>query len=96
MLRERGIDPVVVEYLKDVPSRQTLRDLISDAGLTVRDAIRQKEPVFTELGLDDADKSDESLLDAMLAHPILINRPFVKTLKGVRLCRPAERALEII
>lgn len=96
MLREAGIEPVVVEYLKSPPSRATLAALIRAAGLSVRDAVRAKESLYTELGLDDPATSDEDLLSAMLEHPILINRPFVVTSQGTRLCRPADVVKEIL
>jgi len=95
-LREAGLEPVVIEYLQTPPDRATLQALIRDAGLGVREAIREKEAVYQELGLDDPSLSDDALLDAMLAHPILINRPFVVTPRGTRLCRPMERVLEIL
>ena len=95
-IREAGIEPRVVDYLTDTPSREELRDMIARAGLDVRGALRAKEALATELGLNDPAVGDEVLLDAMLAHPILINRPFVVTPKGVRLCRPAELVHEII
>ncbi|MEA3090357.1 MAG: hypothetical protein QOJ04_1699 [Caballeronia sp.] len=91
-----GIEPDVVEYLKTPPSRDTLSSVIEDAGLSVRQAIREKEKLFTELGLADASLTDEQLLDAMLTHPVLINRPFVVTPAGTRLCRPSELLLEIL
>jgi arsenate reductase len=96
LLREHGIEPQVVDYLSTPPTRDELRDLIARAGLSVREAMRAKESLYTELGLDDASLTDDALLDAMLAHPILINRPFVVTPKGVRLCRPSELVNEII
>jgi len=96
LLEEAGLKPVVVEYLKNPPSRQTLIGLIQQSGLTVRQAIRTKEPLYKELRLDNADVGDEQLLDAMVEHPVLINRPFVSTSKGTRLCRPYERVREII
>jgi arsenate reductase len=96
LLREAGIEPTVVEYLKDPPSRTRLKQLIKAAGLTVREAMRDKEPIYAELGLRDPKLSDEKLLDAMLAHPILIQRPIVETKKGVRFCRPVEVVDEII
>jgi arsenate reductase len=95
-LREAGVTPTVVEYLKTPPSRETLKDLIAQAGLSVRDAVRAKEPIYQELGLDAPDVSDDRLLDAMMEHPILINRPFVVTPKGARLCRPAEVVHDIL
>lgn len=96
MIRNAGIEPIVIEYLSAPPDRPTLQALIRDAGLTVREAIREKGTPYAELGLDDPALSDEALLDAMLAHPILINRPFVVTELGVRLCRPSERVLDIL
>src|SRR5690606_34492719 len=94
--RNTGIEPTVIEYLKTPPSRAALCDLIASAGLTLREAIRQKGTPYAELGLDDPGLTDDQLLDAMLAHPILINRPFVVTPEGVRLCRPSEVVLEIL
>lgn len=96
LIRNAGVDPEVIEYLKTPPSRATLARLIKDAGLSVRQALREKEKLFAELGLADASLTDEQLLDAMLAHPILINRPFVMTPAGTRLCRPSELLLEIL
>ena len=96
LIRHAGIEPQVVEYLHDPPTRERLIALIADSGLTVREAIRQKGTPYLELGLDDATLSDEALLDAMLAHPILINRPFVQTPVGTRLCRPSEIVLDLL
>jgi arsenate reductase len=96
MIRNANIDPEIIEYLKTPPDRDTLKDLISRAGLKVRAALREKGTPYADLGLDNLDLSDEQLLDAMLAHPILINRPFVVTSNGVRLCRPSEILLEIL
>ena len=96
LIRNAGIEPEVIEYLKTPPSRATLSRLIKDAGLIVRQALREKEKLFAELGLADASLTDEQLLDSMLAHPILINRPFVVTPAGTRLCRPSELLLEIL
>ena len=96
LLREAGIAPRVVEYLKAPPGRATLAATIAAAGLTVRQAVREKERPFAELGLGDPALSDDVLLDAMLTHPVLINRPFVIAPGGVRLCRPAERVREIL
>ena len=93
-IRAAGHEPQVVDYLAHPPARAVLVRMIADAGLGVRDAVRSKEALYTELGLDGAD--DAALLDAMIAHPILINRPFVVTPKGVRLCRPMERVQEIL
>ncbi|AUA57848.1 Arsenate reductase [Achromobacter spanius] len=96
LIRNAGVEPQVIEYLQTPPDRATLVDLIARAGLSVRDAIRQKETSYRELGLDDASLTDDALIDAMLEHPILINRPFVVTAKGVRLCRPSELVLDIL
>jgi arsenate reductase len=96
LIRNAGIEPTIIEYLKTPPGRAELIDLIARAGLTVRQAIRQKDTPYEALGLADPSLSDAQLLDAMLAHPILINRPFVVTEKGVRLSRPSELVLEIL
>ncbi|AEG03632.1 arsenate reductase (glutaredoxin) [Sinorhizobium meliloti] len=96
MIRNAGIEPTVVEYLKNPPSRAELEAMIAAAGLTVRQAIREKGTPFAELGLGDPSRSDEELLDAMLEHPILINRPFVVAPLGTRLCRPSEVVLDIL
>ncbi|MFM0416226.1 arsenate reductase (glutaredoxin) [Paraburkholderia aromaticivorans] len=96
MIRNAGIEPEIIEYLKTPPERKTLKQLIARAGLTVRAALREKGTPYAELGLGDASLSDEQLLDAMLEHPILINRPFVITPLGVRLCRPSEAVLDIL
>ena len=96
LIRNTGVEPEVIEYLKNPPTLETLTKLISDAGLTVLEAVRQKESLYAELGLDAADVTDAQLLDAMLANPILINRPFVATQNGTRLCRPSELVLDIL
>jgi len=96
LIRNAGIEPHVVEYLKTPPTRLLLRQLIARMGLSVRDVIREKGTPFHELGLDDPSVSDDVLLDAMMAHPILINRPIVITPLGVRLCRPSEAVLDIL
>jgi arsenate reductase len=96
LIRNTGVEPQVIEYLKTPPSREVLKELIAKAGLTVRDAIREKGTPYAELSLDDPALSDDELLDAMLAHPILINRPFVVTPNGVRLCRPSEVVLDVL
>ncbi|NII53802.1 arsenate reductase (glutaredoxin) [Luteibacter sp. SG786] len=95
LLRHVGIEPQVIEYLVTPPDRRTLIQLIADAGLTPRQAAREKGTPFAELGLGDPGVTDDQILDAMLAHPILINRPFVVTERGTRLCRPSEVVLEI-
>ncbi|MDT5401961.1 MAG: hypothetical protein QOK33_5192 [Mycobacterium sp.] len=94
LLRDNGIEPTVVQYLKTPPSRAELEKMISDAGLDVRAAVRKRESLYTELGLADA--SDDQLLDAMAEHPILIERPFVITGKGTRLARPIDSVREIL
>ena len=94
LLRENGIDPTVVQYLKTPPSRAELVQMIDDAGIEVRAAVRKRESLYTELNLADA--SDDELLDAMAEHPILIERPFVVTTKGTRLARPIDAVREIL
>jgi arsenate reductase len=96
LIRNAGIEPHIIEYLKCPPTRALLKELIARAGLTVRQALREKGTPFQELGLGDPALSDDDLLDAMMAHPILINRPFVVTPKGVRLCRPSELVLDLL
>jgi arsenate reductase len=96
ILDERGITPVVIEYLNTPPDRETLVKMIAESGLTVRQALRRKGSPYDELGLDDAKWADDELIDLMLKHPILINRPFVVTDKGSRLARPKETVLEIL
>lgn len=96
MIRNAGIEPEVIEYLKTPPDRATLKSLIERAGLTVRATLREKGTPYAELGLAETSLSDEQLLDAMIGHPILINRPFVATPLGVRLCRPSELVLDIL
>ena len=96
LIRHAGIEPVVVEYLKTPPTKARLAEAIAAAGLSVRAAIRQKGTPYLDLGLDDVSLSDDALLDAMIAEPVLINRPFVFTDAGVRLSRPSEVVLEIL
>jgi arsenate reductase len=96
LIRNAGVEPRVIEYLKTPPSLDELRTMIADAGLTVREALREKGTPYAELGLGDPALTDEQLLDAMMAHPILINRPFVITDEGTRLCRPSEVVLDIL
>ena len=96
LIRAAGIEPRVVEYLATPPSRDELARMIADAGLTVRQAIREKGTPYAELGLDNPDLTDGQLLDAMLKEPILINRPFVVTPLGTRLARPSEAVLDIL
>jgi arsenate reductase len=96
MIRNAGIEPQVIEYLKTPPGRQELRSLVDRMGIGVRGLLRQKEAVYGELGLDRAGLTDDQLLDAMVQHPILMNRPVVVTPLGVKLCRPSEEVLDIL
>jgi len=96
LIRHAGIAPTVIDYLATPPTKARLADAIAAAGLSVREAIRAKEAIHAELGLDDAALSDDALLDAMVAHPVLINRPFVFAPAGVRLCRPSEVVLDLL
>jgi arsenate reductase (glutaredoxin) len=96
LIRHAGIEAHVVEYLKTPPAKARLAEAIAAAGLSVRAAIREKGTPYAELGLDDPSLGDDALLDAMIAHPILINRPFVFSPKGVRLCRPSEVVLDLL
>jgi arsenate reductase len=96
MIRQSGTEPQIIEYLKDPPSRVRLQELIATMGITVRQLLREKGTPFAELGLADPKWTDDQLLDFMLAHPILINRPIVVTPKGVKLCRPSETVLTIL
>lgn len=96
MIRNAGIEPHVVEYLKTPPSRALLAALIERMSISVRELIREKGTPYRELRLDDPSLSDEALLDAMLAHPVLINRPIVVSPLGVALCRPSERVLDLL
>jgi arsenate reductase len=96
LIRNAGIEPHVVEYLKTPPSREMLVDLVRRAGITPRALLREKGTPYAELGLADAALSDEALFDAMIAHPILINRPLVVSPLGVKLCRPSEAVLDLL
>jgi len=96
MIRNSGEEPQVIEYLKTPPSRTELISLIQGMGVPVRAVLREKGTPYQDLGLDDLALSDDALLDAMMAHPILINRPIVVTERGVRLCRPSEAVLDIL
>ncbi|MBJ6126419.1 arsenate reductase (glutaredoxin) [Microvirga splendida] len=96
MIRNAGIEPHIVEYLKCPPTRLLLRQLIGRMGVSVRDVIREKGTPYQELGLGDPSLTDDRLLDAMIEHPVLINRPIVVTPLGVRLCRPSEAVLDIL
>jgi len=96
LIRNAGVEPHVIEYLKTPPSRAMLKALIARMGLGVRDLIREKGTPYADLGLADSHLKDDDLVDAMLAHPVLINRPIVVTPRGVRLCRPAETVLDLL
>jgi len=96
LIRNSGEEPEVIEYLKDPPSRERLVELIRRMGVPVREVLRQKGTPYDELGLDDPLLTDDELIDAMLANPILINRPIVETPLGVKLCRPSEAVLDIL
>jgi arsenate reductase len=96
MLSERGIEPRVVEYLKTPPSRDEVRQMAVQAGVPLRALLRENAPPYAELGLADESLPDEALLDAIEAHPVLLNRPIVITPKGTALCRPKEKLLDLI
>ena len=96
ILRDSGADVWIQEYLKDPPSREDLARLYELAGITPRDGLRAKEPLAEQLGLTRPEVTDDQILDAMIAHPILIERPIVETAKGVRLCRPQDKVREIL
>ena len=96
LIRNAGIEPHVVEYLKTPPSRALLESLIARAGMTPRDLLREKGTPYADLGLDSPELTDAQLLDAMMQHPILINRPLVVSPLGVKLCRPSEAVLDLI
>jgi arsenate reductase len=95
-IRATGVEPEIIDYVKNPPTRVALKAMIAKAGLTARAAMRDKGDLYEQLGLADASLQDDALLDAMIAHPILINRPFVVTPKGVRLCRPSELVLDLL
>jgi arsenate reductase (glutaredoxin) len=92
MIRQSGVEPTIIEYLKTPPSRERLKELIAAMGISARDLLRP----YKDLGLDDPEWTDEQLIDQMLAHPILINRPIVVTEKGVKLCRPSQTVLPLL
>jgi arsenate reductase len=96
VIRESGEEPVVIEYLKNPPSRERLMQLLKAMGISPRDLLREKGTPYAELGLGDPKWTDDQLIDLMLAHPILINRPIVETPKGTRLCRPSEAVLDLL
>lgn len=96
MIRDSGIEPTIVEYLKTPPTREELAELLAAMQMPARSLLRRKEALYSELNLDDPTLSEAQLIDAMVAHPVLIERPIVVTPKGVRLCRPAEKVLEVL
>ena len=96
MLREAGATPVVIEYLKTPPTRAELKTLLNQMGIAPRQLLRRRGTPFDELGLDDPAKTDEQLIDAILAHPILMERPVVVTANGTAICRPAEKVMELL
>ncbi|GAA4002580.1 arsenate reductase (glutaredoxin) [Sphingomonas humi] len=96
MIRASGVEPVIVAYLTTPPNREEIRDLARRSGIPLRDLLREKGTPFADLGLDDPSLSDEQLLDAIELHPVLLNRPIVTSGKGVRLCRPSEKVLDLI
>ena len=96
MIRQSGVEPTVIEYLKNPPSRERIIQLVAAAGITLRQAIREKGTPYEALGLADSTITDDALLDAIGDHPILLNRPFVETPIGTRLCRPSEVVLDIL
>ncbi|WAC22949.1 arsenate reductase (glutaredoxin) [Blastomonas sp. SL216] len=95
-IREAGHEPAIIEYLKTPPTRDTLEDLVARAGEGARGLLRAKEPLVQDLGLDAADVSDDAIIDAMVAHPILLNRPIVVSPRGVKLCRPKELVADLL
>lgn len=96
MIRQSGVEPIVIEYLKTPPARERLIELIEKMQMPVRSLLREKGTPYAELGLADSNWSDDDLIDFMLANPILINRPIVVTEKGVKLCRPSEAVLDLL
>lgn len=96
IIKASGEEPEVIEYLKDTPSREYLSELLAQMQISPRELLRSKEAINDELGLDDPALSDDQIIDAMMAHPILINRPIVVTDKGAALCRPSERVFELL
>jgi arsenate reductase (glutaredoxin) len=96
MIRQSGVEPEIIAYLKTPPSREKLKELIAAMGIPARALLREKGTPYKDLGLDDPKWSDDELLDSMLAHPILINRPIVVTPKGVRLCRPSKAVIDLL
>lgn len=96
LIRDAGFEPQIIDYLRDPPDRQTLNGVLAAAGLSPRGLLRDKEPTYAQLGLDDPAIDDAALVEAMLRNPVLINRPVVITERGTLLCRPPERVLEIL
>ena len=96
LIRNTGAEPAVIEYLKTPPPREKLKELVAQMGISVRELLRRKGTPYDELGLDDTTLGDDALLDAVVRHPILMNRPVVVTPLGARLCRPSEAVLDIL
>ncbi|RYC29369.1 arsenate reductase (glutaredoxin) [Lichenibacterium minor] len=96
LIRNAGVEPHIIEYIKTPPSRPLLEQLVARMGIGVRDLLREKGTPYAELGLDDPSLNDQALLDAMMEHPILINRPIVVSPQGVKLCRPSEAVLDLL
>ncbi|WP_027524747.1 arsenate reductase (glutaredoxin) [Bradyrhizobium sp. Ec3.3] len=96
MIRQSGAEPVVIEYLKTPPTRERLKELVAEMGISVRALLREKGTPYRELRLEDPNWTDDQLLDFMMAHPILINRPIVATPKGARVCRPSEAVIDLL
>ena len=96
LIRNAGIEPIVIEYLEEPPTRSELVSLIDRMGISPRELLRQKGTPYAELGLDNPDLTEDQLIDAMMEHPVLINRPVVVTSLGVKLCRPSEEVLDIL
>jgi arsenate reductase len=96
LLRDKGIEPRVVEYLKTPPSKDEMRKLVAESGSPLRSFLREKEPVYAELGLADPKWTDDQLLDLLQQYPILMNRPIVRTARGTKLCRPADEVLSLL
>jgi arsenate reductase len=96
MIRQSGVEPTIIEYLRTPPDRETILQLVADAGLTLQQALRLKDTPYAALNLDDPSLTEAELLDAIATHPILLNRPFVVGPKGTRLCRPSEVVLDVL
>jgi arsenate reductase len=96
LIRTAGFEPAIIDYLKTPPDRETLQSLLERMQIRARDLLRTREPLYSELGLADEDLSDSELIDQMVAHPVLMNRPIVVTMRGAKLCRPSESVLDIL